>query len=196
MEKFNKVVIKLLKYFSPIFVVAVILAMNGYSGDNLFYDLIGSITVLWCSLAFYLFFAIAFNEKLKNAFVRRLAGIRENDEREFQITGVICKKTFISMTGILVLLLFLSALQVNVYKNDEAKTDDGKHGAIQIGMGMSILTSEKDKPQTSEESCRHYIIKYRGLPLTADGVLLVVMLLQLGLFYYFSKRENNLIDPI
>lgn len=197
MEKFNKFCIKYIKYISPIAVIAIILTVMSipFNSDdpskgpvlNFLIDIFGWIVVVWCALFAYLFFAIAFNEKLRNSFVRKLAGIKENDERESHITGIVSKKTFIASTGILVLLLFLSALQINIYRTPGP--DDGKHGTIALGMRMTFVKQEQS-PTTKEESERMYIVKYNGLPLTADGTLLLVMILQIGSFYYFSKKES------
>jgi uncharacterized membrane protein (DUF373 family) len=186
MNKFNKHLITFLKYFSPVVAVAIFLSMRGFNGNNFFYQFFGLGTILWTVLLFYFFFAVAFSENLKNTFVRRLAGIKENDEREFQLTGIVSKKTFIATTAFLILLLFLSVIRVNIYRDSEAEVKSGKHGTIQIGMGMTIL-NEKTEP-AKEEIGRRYIIKYNGFPLSADGTLLLVMLLQLGTFYYFSRQ--------
>jgi hypothetical protein len=58
---------------------------------------------------------------------------------------------------------------------------------------MSVIKQEQ-VPPTEQEAQRMYIIKYNGLPLTADGTLLLVMILQIGFFYYFSKKEAFLLE--
>ena len=191
MNKFNHYIIQFLKYASPLVLIAVIGSIYNYGGNSFIYELTGWTTIIWTACLIYIVFAVAFNEQLKNKFVRRLAGIKENDEREVQVTGKISKKVFISMTGIFVLLLFLSALRINIYRMSNAEAANGKHGTVQIGMGLSITPEEKT--QSPEDASRNYIIKYNGLPLSADGVLLLVIALQLGSFYYFSRKENKLL---
>ncbi|KHD88712.1 MAG: hypothetical protein OM95_07900 [Bdellovibrio sp. ArHS] len=93
MEKINRYIINFLKYGFPIVLIAVALDRWGYNSNrekvlsDFVFDLVGWMTVAWFVAVVYLFFAIAFNEKLKNSFVRRLAGIKENDERESYLTG-------------------------------------------------------------------------------------------------------------
>lgn len=200
MDKFNSVVFKLMKILSLMVLIGIGLDMMGYNTQNpeskawdFFFKTAGVITMLWCISVVYLFFLIAFNEKVKNTVVRKLAGIRENDERETHLTGVISKKTFISMTGVLVLLLFLSSLKVNVYVASEEEVKQGKHGHLAIGMGLTLIAPEKNQNQ-SDELKRNYFFEYNGLPLTADGTLLFVIILQIGAFYYFSKNENTEIE--
>ena len=193
MEKFNHYVIQFLKYASPIVVFTVVSELLGYKYDGFIGEVTGWTMIVWCASLIYIFFAIAFSEPLKNKLVRRLAGIKENDEREVQITGNVSKKVFISMMGVFILLLFLSALRVHVYRGTEAEFGEGKKGAIKLGMGMSVV-KPKIADVDPEDANRTYMIKYDGLPLSADGVLLLVIALQLGGFYYFSRKENRLME--
>lgn len=172
MERFNKICLQYLKYFWPTIVIAVILDLLGYNGDGpnrkfLEYvmDFLGVPGVLWLVVLFYFFFAVVLNEKIRNSFVRKLARIEEHDEREVYITGLVSKKTFISMVAMLVLLLFLSALTIDVYKTPQL-VKEGKNGIISIGFGMSLLRDGE-----SEDATRVYIVKYNGLPLTAAALL-------------------------
>lgn len=196
MDKFNSIVFNLLKYLSPIVALASVLDWLGFNdakpGERLsyyFFEIAGWMTILWCAVVIYTFFAIAFNEKVKNSVVRKLAGIKEHDERETYLTGLISKKTFISITGGLVLLLFLSALKINIYKASEAEIKNGKHGTISIGMGLSLLAPQNIEHKNDEIN-RSFFFKYNGLPLSTDGTLLLIIILQMGTFYYFSKKEN------
>lgn len=147
----------------------------------------------WCLAVVYLFFSIALNERLKNSFVRWLAGIRENDERETYLTGVVSKKTFITVTGALVLLLFLSALQVSIYRFPEEKRTPGNNGQIAIGMGFPLLADSKAQPAPNEQD-RVYIVNYKGIPLSAGATLLLITVLQVSAFYYYSRRETKRSD--
>lgn len=196
MDKFNSLIFKLLKYLSLIVAIALSLDWLGFNdakpGERLssyFFEFAGWMTVLWCATVIYTFFAIAFNEKVKNLVVRKLAGIKENDERETHLTGIISKKTFISITGGLVLLLFLSSLKINIYKASAAEIKNGKHGMLGISMGLSLLAPQNIEYKNDEVN-RSYFFKYNGLPLSTDGTLLLIIILQMGTFYYFSRKEN------
>jgi hypothetical protein len=125
-----------------------------------------------------------------------VAGIKEHDERESQITGFVSKNTFIFMTGILILLLFLSIIRIDIYKDKDLLARGKEGGMVRFGMGLHIIDSG-DKT-TIDESNRAYIVKYHGLPLAKDGILILILGLQLGAFYQFSRTgnhfENEIID--
>lgn len=193
MKKVNTWILKYLKWASPVALLAVILSMTGNSGYTLQHDIIGLATILWIVFLVYMVFMAAFNSLVRDTFVRKLSGIKENDEREAQITGLVSKKTFIFMTGILTLLLFLSIIQIDVLRYSHSSENGKKHWSVQLGMGMQFIESHEKKTEITDEFTREYLIKYEGLPLTSGGTLVVVMLLQLGAFYFFSRNENRLV---
>jgi len=63
-------------------------------------------------------------------------------------------------------------------------------GEINFGMGLRFIESGIATAESTSESNRNYLVKYSGLPLTSDGTLIIVMLLQVGAFYFFSKKSD------
>lgn len=194
-SRIHKTILNFIKYFAPVVVIALIMNWLGLSSGKpelsvsyIFFEVVGWVTMIWCALIVYVFFLIAFNKEMKNKCVRTLAGIKENDERETYITGVASKKTFISITGILIMLVFLSSLQISVYQVPESEAKNGKRGTVAIGMGLKIIDDSKVTINGDEN--RTYFVNYKGLHLAKDGLLILVLALQVGSFYYFSKKES------
>lgn len=191
MNTLNKYVIGYLKWVSPIALVAATLSGMGKSESTLIYDTIGIVTIIWIVFLVYLVFALAFQEQLRNRFVRWIAGIKENDERETHIAGLASKKTFIFMTGFIILLVFLSIIRIEVYRNQTLNAE-GKNGGVRLGMGIQFIQGAFDEEPKSEiENQRTYFIHYKKFPLAVDGTLLLVGLMQMGAFYYFSRKEER-----
>ncbi len=194
MKRLDKYILKYLLYFSPVMAISVAgLYMDQKTkdlmlGDGFLYNLWGGLIMLWCLAFVYMMFALVFSEQLKNLFVRRVARIHENDEREAQLTGTTSKKTFISSVAVLLLFLFLSVLRVHIYKASEVEIPKGNRGVISIGMGMKFFEPSSNG-NNGEPVGRNYFVNYNGLPLSSDGTLILVLCVQLGLFYYFSRRE-------
>lgn len=62
-----------------------------------------------------------------------------------------------------------------------------------LGMGIKFLQSPTEESLTTEiENQRNYFVHYKEFPLSVDGVLLVVFFTQIGAFYYFSRKEEQL----
>jgi hypothetical protein len=190
MNTFNKLVITYLKWTSPIALVAAILSALGKSKGTLFDDIIGVVAILWILSLMYLVFALALQDQIRNRFVRWIAGMKENDERESLIAGTASKKTFIFMTGFIVLLIFLSIIRIDVYQNKNLDPNGKKSGEIYLGMGIKFIQGQSDdSPKDSAEEQRIYLIHYKEFPLAVDGVLIFVGLMQIGAFYYFSRKD-------
>ena len=190
-NKFDQWLLLFLKWGSPIAITAAALSVLGVSKNSWFMDILGVTTILWIIIVIYQVFAIGLSSNKRNKFVRWLAGINENDEREFFIAGVVSKKTFIFMTGILTLLLFLSMLRISIYQTNEIMSNGKKNGEVSLGFAAQMIKSPTEEKTVQEDSSKIHIVRYNGLPLTADGVLIVVMLLQIGAFYTFSRQENK-----
>ena len=176
MKKFNKYVLLYLKWISPIALLAAVLSTMKYSGGNLFYDITGFATILWIVLLIYIVFVTSLSPARRDSFVRWLSGIKENDERESQITGLVSKKTFIFMTGIVLLLLFLSVIRIDIYHNKDLIAQGKESGMIELGAGLGFI--ESSDANKIDQTNRDYIVKYHGLPLTSDGTLILVLALQ------------------
>ena len=91
------------------------------------------------------------------------------------------------MIAALALLLFLSLLRIDVYRASEAEVPTGKRGTISLGFGMDFIKSENHAER--DIPGRTNLFKYDGLPLSTDGTILLILILELGLFFYFSKKE-------
>lgn len=192
-NKFDQWLLFFLKWTSPIAITAAVLSVLGISKNSLLMDILGITTILWIIVVIYQVFTIGLSDNKRNQFVRWLAGIKENDERESLIAGVVSKKTFIFMTGILTLLLFLSMLRISIYQTNEIMPNGKKNGEISLGFASQFVQTELEQKTVQEGPQKIHIVRYNGLPLTADGVLIIVMLLQIGAFYTFSRRENKVI---
>ncbi|GIL17198.1 MAG: hypothetical protein BroJett040_09490 [Oligoflexia bacterium] len=197
LDKIHDKIIQITIYMFPVALAAIALDYLGYNDRSdgktimhYLFDICGWGIVIWTTAVIYLFFAIAINKNLKNKVVRKLAGISENDEREAQITGVASKKTFITATGAMILLVFLSALNIVVYKYPQSLRTEGKNGAILIGMSLKLVEDKPMETTQAAEDGKIYIINYKGLPLTGAGMLILIFIIQIGGFYYFSKKES------
>jgi len=190
-NKFDQWLLLFLKWASPIAITAAVLSVLGMSKNSLLMDILGITTILWIIIVIYQVFTIGLSDSKRNQFVRWLAGIKENDERESLIAGVVSKKTFIFMTGVLTLLLFLSMLRISIYQTNEIMPNGKKNGEVSLGFASQFIQTDLEQKTVQEGSQKIHIVRYNGLPLTADGVLIIVMLLQIGAFYTFSRRENK-----
>lgn len=186
MERLTKYVIQYLKYVLPVFIFTVGYSLAGYPESRWYWDVLGILSILWLAALLYLIFALTFQVQLRDQFYRKILRINENDEREMIITGNTAKKAFIAMTSFLVLMLFLSTFQIYISKPVIENNVKVKEGRLELGLGFP-LTPKDYKP---EEVHSNTVINYKGLPLSSGATVLLILLFQVGIFYYFSRKEN------
>ena len=198
MKKFDSIMLKIFLYGLPAFVLFSIFAYcyregivergAGYTGY--LNSLAGLIITVWMIPCLYLGLRLMFSASLRDQVIARITFIRERDERESFLTGRATRTTFLTSLAILIFFLFLSCLQVSVYRvpPDQApeQATDGKTGRVSLGIGFSVLKpSGHDQIKDSQ---RQYLFDYRGLPISTEAFILMLIAWQIG-FYNYSMRR-------
>ena len=97
------------------------------------------------------------------------------------------------MTGLIVLLIFLSVIRIDIYRYNTPNSDGKRNGQVSLGMGVDFIQSDNtDHSANADDSDKTYLINYKGFPLAVDGTLFLVGLMQIATFYYFSRKENQI----
>ena len=196
MKKINQFVFQYLKWVSPVAAIAAVLSVIHKSATGWVIDFLGVMTILWILFLVYIVVAMVFQIDLRHQFVRKIAGLKESDEREVFITGQASKNTFILTSALVVLFLFLSVIRIEVSKNAQVDVNGKSTGVVNLGLALQFIDQKKTLSQATPEVDRSsngkiYYINYQGFPLAADGTLILILLSQLGSFYYFSRKENK-----
>lgn len=151
--------------------------------EILSWNLITWFVVLILFLVMLVVFPLAREKTLK-----RLANLKERDEREQYITGKAARTAYIATLSLLILLLFFSVFSLNIYHKPEAQAINGKTGTIAIGMQFKFL----DSPAVvSEQKTEKVIFESRDIPLSKSAILLLLIIWQLGAFNYSARKENS-----
>lgn len=195
MNRINSIATKLMIYLFIFALAAMTIETLGTDSiPNIVRSILGSLTLVWLISVIYLVFALLFSKNLRNNFARKIAGIKENDEREVIIAGNASKKTFIFMISAITVLLFMSTFSFDV---KTPLIQDGDHkGSFSVGFGANFM--KKPAPITASSPCDtpsdgiSKKISYSGLPLTNDAVLMLILGLQIGAFYFFSNKEHQI----
>jgi Ca2+/Na+ antiporter len=118
--------------------------------------------------------------------LKRLANLKERDEREQLITGRASRAAYISTLSLMILLLFISVFSLNIYRVPEKDAVDGKTGTLTIGLGFSLL----DKPHVETNSENKVIFESKDIPLSKTAIILILLIWQLAIFNWTARREN------
>ncbi|HPQ44914.1 MAG TPA: hypothetical protein PKZ42_11890 [Syntrophales bacterium] len=195
MKKFDSTLLKIFLYGLPLFVVLAVFAYCYSEGivdrdadyARLLNNFAGLIITVWMTLALYLSVRLMVSGQLRDQVIAKITFMRERDEREALLTGKATKATFLTSLAILIFLFSLSCFQVSVYRVPPDKAVDGKTGMVSLGMGFSLLESDKQKQRT-ENIQKEYIFDYRGLPISSETIILLLIIWHIG-FYNYSMRK-------
>lgn len=195
MKRFDLILLKIFLYGLP---VVIVLAVFGYCYSQGIVDrangivsLMNSVTGLlfaaWMAITLYLSFRLTISESLRDQVIAKITFMRERDEREAILTGKATKTTFLITLAILILLFSLSCIQVSIYRVPQDQAVDGKTGMISLGLGFNLFEHEK-QDQASKEIQRENIFLYKGLPVSSEAILLMLIVLQIISYNYSMRR--------
>lgn len=139
--------------------------------------------LIWLMAVLCLISSLIFFENDRNRVLLKLAGIRERDERESFITGIASKSTFLSTIALLILLLFLSLIQLRIEALPTGGQGEGTDISLSLGIGFG-----SDEEAKSEEAAGEVLFDYNHLPLTQPVLLVLLILWQFAAYRYFAKR--------
>jgi len=113
--------------------------------------------------------------------------MRERDERESILTGKATKATFLTTLAILIFLFCLSCFQISIYRVPPDRAVDGKTGFVTLGLGFSLLEHEK-QARPVDNIPKENILTYRGLPISSESIILILILWQIISYNYSMRR--------
>ncbi|MFA5182758.1 MAG: hypothetical protein WC405_15680 [Syntrophales bacterium] len=147
----------------------------------------GLVFAVWMTFAIYLSVRLMVSGPFREQVIAKITFMRERDEREVILTGKAMKATFLTSLAILIFLFCLSCFQVSIYRVPQDKAVDGKTGFVTLGLGFSLLQHDKqDRP--ADTIPKEDIFTYRGLPISSETIILILILWQIFSYNYSMRR--------
>jgi len=120
--------------------------------------------------------------------LRRLANIKERDEREEYITGKASRVTYISTLSLLILLLFFSMFSITVERLPKTQNLKSPHHALKLGFKFSPF---EDLQSFANKSKNNIIFGYEKITLSKSSLLLILLIWQLVIFNLSARKEQK-----
>jgi len=195
MKRFDSTLLKVFLYGLPVVAVLAIFAyfystgaVNHATGYAKFMNsFTGLVFAVWMTLSIYLSARLMFSGPFREQVIAKITFLRERDEREVILTGKATKATFLTSLAILIFLFCLSCFQISIYRVPQDKAVDGKTGFVSLGLGFSLLQHEK-QDIAKDTIPKEHIFTYRGLPISSETIILILILWQI-LSYNYSMRR-------
>lgn len=149
--------------------------------------LAGLVIAVWMILTVFLGVRLVVSGQFRDAVLSRMTFMRERDERESMLAGKAVKTAFLTTLSLMVLLFFLSCIQVSIYRVPPEQAVGGKTGFVTLGLGFDII-EQGDRAGNENAVRRENIFSCHGLPISNTAVILALIIWQV-VSYNLSIRR-------
>lgn len=175
--------------FSLPLVVASMLWNNSSNNNtflNIIHELLSWNMMLWFLVLTSFLIILVVAPRARELTLRRLANIKERDEREQYITGKASRVTYISTLSLMIFIFFLSIFSVNIHRLPDKQDINGKHHALNISLGFSLL--EKSDSKRSQE--KTVLFDSKIFSLSKETIIMILIGWQLIMFNWVARKEQ------
>jgi hypothetical protein len=120
--------------------------------------------------------------------LKRLANLKERDEREQYITGKASRSAYIATLSLLLFLFFFSIFSVRIARIPKSQAINGKTKSISISLGFHLLNKP---PVVTNSDNRQILFDSKNIPLSNSAMLLILILWLLLTFNITARREHQ-----
>ncbi len=127
---------------------------------------------------------MVFVPSTREMVTRRIANIKERDEREVYITGQASKNAFTSTLSILIFLFFISIFTFNVSKIPPEEMINNHSKSLSIGFNFKLT----DDPKIEKDQSGQVLVESKDIPLSKSAILLLLIVYQISTFGFSARR--------
>ncbi|MCE5299981.1 MAG: hypothetical protein LLG37_03780 [Spirochaetia bacterium] len=199
MEKINKLLSKYLIYAVPfhlLFIAGAYLGhakvpFMGLAAAKVFIDILSWNFILWFAVIVFMVCQLLFNGAYRSGFfeaIKRMAGVKERDEREAAAVDSAARYAYISTLSLLVFILFVLSVSVTIGKLPPDKVVDGKTKTISIGAGIALWDDGAAQPAQDGSGV---IFSTARLPLSKWSLIALITAWHLLSFLFYVRRAGR-----
>lgn len=153
---------------------------------NIVWHVIGFGFISWFVLLFVFLMGIVAFPKVRERTLRRLANLKERDEREQYITGQASRSAYMSTLGLMLFLLFLSTFNINVYKIQEPMSEYRYN--VSTDFHFSFFNKNEAPPKIPQDAI---IFTSQNIALSSTTMMLILIGWQLLAFNLTARKEQK-----
>ncbi len=147
----------------------------------------GYLFAFWIATALYTVVCLVFSSRFREQLLKRIAFVKERDEREELIVRRAARNAFLFNIAFLLFLFFLNLVTVDVSKYPPDHLVAGKEHSLSLGLNLSPFVGTKLVAETEGGVIAQTLFRYR-FPLTVSGTLLILIIINVGAFSLYARR--------
>ncbi|OFZ18652.1 MAG: hypothetical protein A2Z20_04785 [Bdellovibrionales bacterium RBG_16_40_8] len=140
--------------------------------------------MIWflCLITFLIL--MVFIPSTRDMVTRRIANIKERDEREIYITGQASRRVFTSTLSILIFLFFISIFTFNVSRIPPEEIFNNRAKSLSIGFNFKLT----DDPKVEKDQTGQVLVESKDIPLSKSAILLLLIVWQISMFGLSARK--------
>ena len=142
--------------------------------------------MLWFAVLIVFLVLLVVSPEARERTLKRLANLKERDEREQYITGKASRAAYVSTLSILILFLFMSILTLNVSRIPPNEAVEGKTKQVSIGLNFKLT----DEPRVQSRDSGLVLFESKDIPLSKTAIILILLSWQLVAFNVSARKEQ------
>lgn len=142
--------------------------------------------MLWFLVLILFLIVLVANPASREQTLRRIANLKDRDEREEYLTGKAARTSYISTLAFAMFLLFASVFKFSFSNLPEDKSVNGDRHIVSIGLSFDFFGSLEPENKDGQA-----IIEVRRLPFSNSTILLGLILWQLASFNLTMRKVSR-----
>lgn len=144
--------------------------------------------ILWFAMLILFLLSIVIVPGIREKTLRRLANLKERDEREQYITGKASRAAYLSTLSVMILFLFFSMFSLRLTTIPKNPATGTKHSLrAGIGLHISLLNNQETTDRNSEGNV---LFDSRDISLSSSATIFLLLTWQLLIFNYTARKEQ------
>ena len=192
----NLFISKYLLYIFPVIIGTVIWGVAVDFDDTqitnsvmqVIWEISGLHIMIWFVLVIYFLLTLLVSTEFREIVMSKITRSEEKDERDTYISGRASKATFFLTLTVMIVLLFVTGIQFNMYNPSKEERLDGKKGTITIGYRLKFFEGDKSQKVTEVDK-KGTLIDLKGIPLSKEALILIMILFHVGGYHIFTRKR-------
>lgn len=140
--------------------------------------------IIWFLSLITFLILMVFASSTRDMVTRRVANIKERDEREIYITGQASKKAFTTTLSIIIFLFFISIFTFNVSKIPPEEVVSNRGKSLSLGFNFKLT----DDPRIEKDQTGRVLVESKDIPLSKSAILLLLIICQISVFGLSARK--------
>lgn len=142
--------------------------------------------MLWFIVLILFLFSLVVLPSIREKTLRRLANLKERDEREQYITGKASRAAYIATLSLMLFFLFFSMFTLNIYSVPKEQAIAGHRHRATINFGFSLHNNFAIKKIPEEK----ILFDSKDISLSNPAMILILLSWQLLVFNFTARKEQ------